>query len=116
MSDAIIFRKFDLESGFWQVQIHEEDKYKIAITTLFNHYEWNVIPFRLKNAPSEFQDIMNEIFNPFSNFSIVYIDDVLVFSKPIEEHWKHLNLFLDIIKFNVLVVLAPKIKLFQTKI
>ena len=116
MSDAIIFRKFDLESGFWQVQIHEEDKYKIAITTLFSHYEWNVIPFRLKNAPSEFQDIMNEIFNPFSNFSIVYIDDVLVFSKPIEEHWKHLNLFLDIIKFNVLVVLAPKIKLFQTKI
>ena len=41
-------------------------------------YEWNVVPFGLKNAPSEFQDIMNHIFNPYTEFTIVYIDDVLV--------------------------------------
>ena len=74
------------------------------------------MPFGLKNAPSEFQNIMKEIFNPFSKFCIVYIDDVLISSKSIDEHWKHLNSFLHIIKFNGLVVSSPKIKLFQTKI
>jgi hypothetical protein len=64
----------------------------------------------------EFQNIMNDIFNPFSKFCIVYIDDVLIFSKSIYEHWKYLNSFLDIIKHNGLVVSSPKIKFFQTKI
>jgi hypothetical protein len=59
---------------------------------------------------------LNDIFNPFSKFCIVYIDDVLIFSKSIEEHWKHLNSFLDTIKYSGLVVSSPKIKLFQTKI
>ena len=116
LSDSIIFIKFDLKSGFWQIQIHENDKYKTAFITPFGHYEWNVIPCGLKNAPSEFQNIMNEIFNPFSKFCIIYIEDVLIFSKSIDEHWKHLYSFLSIIKFNGLVVSSPKIKLFQTKI
>jgi hypothetical protein len=74
------------------------------------------MPFELKNAPSEFHNIINNIFNPFTHFSIVYIDDVLIFSKFIEEHWKHLNSFLETIKHSGLVVSAKKIKLFQTKI
>ena len=53
---------------------------------------------------------------PFTHFTIVYINDVLIFSKSIEEHWKHLNSFLDTIKHSGLIVLAKKIKLFQTKI
>ena len=72
--------------------------------------------FGLKNAPSEFQNIMNDIFNFFSHFTIVYIDDVLVYSSSIDEHWKHLYSFLDTIKRNGLVVSAKKIKLFQTKV
>ena len=64
----------------------------------------------------EFQNIMNDIFNSFSKFCIVYTDDVLIFSKSINEHWKHLNSFLDIIKHNGLVVSSSKIKIFQTKI
>jgi hypothetical protein len=59
---------------------------------------------------------MNDILNPFSHFTIVYIDDVLDFSKTTDEHWKHLNSFLDTIKHSGLVVSAKKIKLFQTKI
>ena len=70
------------------------------------------MPFGLKNAPSEFQNIMNEIFNQYSHFFIVYIDDVLIYSKSIDEHWKHLHLFARIIKSNGLVVSASKIKLF----
>jgi hypothetical protein len=53
--------------------------------TPFGQYEWNVMPFGLKNAPSEFQNIMNDILGPLSKYSIVYIDDVLIFSKSIKE-------------------------------
>ena len=94
----------------------ENDRYKIAFTTHFGHYEWNVMSFGLKNAPSEFQNIMNDIFNSFSHFTIVYIVDVLVYSSSIDEHWKHLYLFLDTIKRNGFVVPAKKIKLFQKKV
>lgn len=59
---------------------------------------------------------MNEILEPISHFSIIYIDDVLIFSKSIEEHWKHLNAFLEIIKVNGLVVSITNIKLFQNKV
>ena len=74
------------------------------------------MPFGLKNAPSEFQNIMNEIFNPFSSHAIVYIDDVLIYSESLDQHKKHLRAFLNIVKFNGLVVSTPKIKLFQTRV
>ena len=114
--NAKIFSKFDMKSGFWQIQIAEKDRYKTAFTVPFGHYEWNVMPFGLKNAPSEFQRIMNDIFNPYSTFSIVYIDDVLIFSEDIEQHFKHLNIFYNVIKKNGLVVSPTKMKLFQTSI
>jgi hypothetical protein len=82
--NAKVFSKFDMKSGFWQIQIGEKDKYKTAFTVPFGHYEWNVMPFGLKNAPSEFQNIMNDIFTPYTSFSIVYIDDVLIFSNSID--------------------------------
>ena len=59
-----IYSKFDMKSRFWQIQIKEEDRYKTNFTTPFGHYEWNVMPFGLKNVPSKFQKIMNEIFSP----------------------------------------------------
>ena len=105
-----------MKSGSWQIQIDEKDRYKIAFIVPFGHYEWNVMSFGLKNAPSEFQNIMNDIFAPFPDFSIVYIDDVLIFSKSIDDHWKHLDIFVKVIKHNGLVVLATKINLFQDKI
>lgn len=73
------------------------------------------MPFGLKNAQSEFQNIMNEIVDLIAHFSIIYIDDVLIFSKSIDEHWKHLHSFLSIIKVSGLVVSATKISIFQTK-
>nr|KYP43052.1 polyprotein [Cajanus cajan] len=66
----------------------------------FGQYEWNVMPFGLKNAPSEFQKIMNDIFNPYTSFAIVYIDDVLIFSQSIDQHFKHVNIFVKIITQN----------------
>lgn len=74
------------------------------------------MPFGLKNAPSEFQIVMNSIFNHLSHFSIIYIDDVLIFSEDIDSHFKHLNIFLKTVKHNDLVISARKMKLFQTQI
>ena len=56
LHSSVIYSKFDMKSGFWQVQIREEDRYKTAFTVPFGHYEWNVMPFGLKNALSEFQN------------------------------------------------------------
>ena len=116
LHDAKLFSKFDMKSGFWQIQIAEHDRYKTAFTVPFGHYEWNVMPFGLKNAPSEFQNIMNDIFTPYTKFILVYIDDVLVFSKTIDQHFKHLDHFFKIIKRNGLALSASKMLLFQTKI
>ena len=73
-----------MKSRFWQIKIKEEDKYKTALTVPFVYYEWNVMPFGLKNESSEFQIIMNDIFNYYTRSSIVNIDDVLIFSNSIE--------------------------------
>ena len=64
----------------------------------------------MKNAPSEFQNIMNDIFYPYIKFSIVHLDDVLIFSKGINQHIQQLNKFIEVIRENGLVVLAKKIK------
>ena len=71
--------------------------------------------FGPKNAHSEFQNIMNDIFNAYTRFSIVYIDDVLIFSNSIEEHFQHLRIFQKLVRENGLIISASKIKFFQTK-
>lgn len=114
--DSKIFSKFDMKSGFWQIQLHEEDKYKTGFNVPFGHFEWNVMPFGLKNAPSEFQNIMNDIITPISSFAIAYINDVLIFSKSIDQHFKHLNQFHDLIYQNGLAVSAAKMHLFKNEI
>ena len=69
--NAKIFSKFDMKSGFCQIQITEKDRYKTTFTVPFGHYEWNVMPFGLKNVPPEFRNIMNDIFTPYISFIIV---------------------------------------------
>ena len=74
------------------------------------------MPFGLKNALSEFQHIMNDIFTPYTEFAICYIDDVLIFSSSMDQHIKHLNIFKHVIIKNGLVISAPKMQLFQTTV
>ena len=115
LNSSKIFSKFDMKLGYQHIQIKETDRYKTTFTVPFGQYEWNVMPFGLKNASSEFKKVMNDIFNPYSKFSIVYIDDVLIFSQTIEQHFKHLCTFINIVKQNGLAVSQTKINLFSDK-
>lgn len=73
-----------MKLGFWQIQIAGKEKYRTAFNVPFGQYEWNVMPIGLKNAPFEFQNIMNNIFNQCSHISIVYIADILIYYEDID--------------------------------
>lgn len=65
---------------FWQIAIKEADRHKTTFVVPHGYYEWNAMPFRLTNAPSEFQHWMNKVYKPISEFFMIYIDDALIFS------------------------------------
>ena len=109
------FSQLDYKSGFWQIRLDEDSKPWTAFSCRCGLYEWNVMPFGLKNAPQIFQRMMDKIFGKYS-FILVYIDDILVFSKTFHEHIKHLELAFEELINNGLIVSRKKIKLFKNQI
>ena len=96
LKGAQVFSKLDLRMGYHQIRIHEQDIPKTTFRTRYGSYEYNVMSFGLVNAPPTFSHMMNFIFNPYTNdFILVYLDDILVFSKNKEDHAKHLRLVVD---------------------
>ena len=89
--------KFDCKSGFYQIRMTEDSKPLTAFSTPQGHYEWNVLPFGLKNAPQIFQRKMDNIFRDY-DFIHVYVDDMLISSKTKEQRLKHLDTFIDLCK------------------
>ena len=93
------FSKIDLRSSYHQMRVRDEDIKKTAFRTRYDHYEFVVMPFGLTNAPTAFMDLMNCMCRPMLDQSmIVFIDDILVYSKSQEQHEEHLREVLDTLR------------------
>ena len=96
---ASIFSKLDLISGYHQVGIEEPDQYKTAFITTNGQYTWRVMPFGLTNAPATFQRLMNHVLRNYINkICVVYLDDILIFSKDKNSHKKHIEIILTTLR------------------
>nr|GEU61436.1 putative reverse transcriptase domain-containing protein [Tanacetum cinerariifolium] len=94
-----VYSKIDLRSGYHQLRVREEDILNTAFRTRYSHYEFQVMPFGLTNTPAVFIDLMNRVSKPYlDKFMIVFINDILIYSKSKQEHGEHLKLIFKLLK------------------
>ncbi|GJT76383.1 putative reverse transcriptase domain-containing protein [Tanacetum coccineum] len=112
-----VYSKIDLRSGYHQLRVRDEDIPKTAFRTRYGHYEFQVMPFGLTNAPAVFMDLMNRVCRPYlDKFVIVFIDDILIYSKTKEEHDAHLRLILELLKKEELYAKFSKCDFWLSKV
>ncbi|XP_020961304.1 uncharacterized protein LOC110263825 [Arachis ipaensis] len=117
LQGAGVFSKIDLRSGYHQIRVKEDDILQTAFRTRYGHYEFAVMSFGLMNAPAIFMDYMNRVFCPFlDKFMVVFIDDILVYSKTVKEHEEHLRIVLQILKERKLYAKLSKCEFWKEEV
>ncbi|KAK9024146.1 hypothetical protein V6N11_004323 [Hibiscus sabdariffa] len=114
---ATVFSKIDLRSGYYQVKVKDSDVAKTVIRTRYGHYEFLVMPFGLTNAHAAFMDMMNRVFRPYlDQFVVVFIDDILIYSRSEAEHVEHLRIVLQTLRDHRLYAKLSKCEFWLKKI
>ena len=117
MRGAKVFSKIDLRSGYHKVRIEDEDIHKIDFRTRYVNYEFVVVPFGLTNAPATFMCLMNNDFSRYlDKFVLVFLDDILVYSKNEEEHEENLILTLQLLREHRLYAKLSKCEFYKDRI
>nr|GEW46627.1 putative reverse transcriptase domain-containing protein [Tanacetum cinerariifolium] len=99
LQGSSIYSKIDLRSSYHQLRVHEEEILKTAFRIRYGHYEFQIMPFGLTNALDIFMDLMNQVCKPYlDKFMIVFIEDILIYSKSKQEHEEHLKLTFELLK------------------
>ncbi|GJS10686.1 putative reverse transcriptase domain-containing protein [Tanacetum coccineum] len=112
-----VYSKIDLRSGYHQLRVRQEDIPKTAFRTCYGYYEFQVMLFGLTNAPTVFMDLMNRVCKPYlDRFVIVFIDDILIYSKSRKEHEGHLKLILKLLKEEELYAKFSKCEFWLSKV
>ncbi|GKB02888.1 putative reverse transcriptase domain-containing protein [Tanacetum coccineum] len=117
LQGSSVYSKINLRSGYHQLGVHEEDVPKMAFRTRYGHYGFQVMPFGLTNALAVFMDLMNRVCKQYlDKFVIVFIDDILIYSKSKEEHEEHLKLILELLEKEELYVKFSKCDFWHSKV
>ncbi|GJW66174.1 putative reverse transcriptase domain-containing protein [Tanacetum coccineum] len=117
LQGSSVYSKIDLRSSYHQLRVREEDIPKTAFRTHYDHYEFQVMPFGLTNAPAVFMDLMNRMCKPYlDKFVIVFIDDILIYSKNKQEHGEHLKIILELLKKEELYAKFSKCEFWISKV
>ena len=96
LGSSTVFSKIDLRSGYWQMPVRKEDISKTAFKTRWGLYEFLILPFGVTNAPAQFMNLMNDVLRDYlDEFVIVFLDDILIYSKTIKDHLMHLRMVLE---------------------
>ena len=117
LKEARVYSKIDLRTSYHQLRVREAYIPKTAFRTRYGHFEFTMMPFGLTNAPTAFMDLMHKIFQPYlDKFVVVFVDDILIYSKSEEEHEDHLRVVLHILRYHQLYAKFTKCEFWLTEV